>query len=512
MGRACRRRRHPRRRPLPCGREVRTAPSEVRLSRFAMPPVSQAAWPARSALVVILLLGVAALDLRAGECWPGFRGQDRQGVGASAEAPLRWSANEHVRWKTPIPGRGHSSPVVSGDLVFVTTAYESSRDRQLLGYARGLRVTLCMLVLASAVLLPRTKTWWQDALAAAALAAFVLLGVTDEQLFQFGRSAARRWLGAALTVQVGLIVSAYGLPSASRLRHIVALAVAAVGVGALVGVPDGLHQTRAIAAAVLGIVAAAAASAVLLARGLFAGAAPGKVTGIRFGAPAWVLTAWRGAVLAGAALGFVTATVLAPRSGWAYAVAAVDRDSGAVRWIREGLTAPRATVHRANSPATPTAVIDDARIVAYFGTPGLMAVSPSGRLLWTNRNLPFQSMYGVGASPVLAAGAVLVSSFTRAGPYLAAVDAATGRERWRTARADVHPEFGDSRTPLLMTIQGRPTVIVWGIHELAGHDAATGRLLWHYAHGANQRMGSMVTSILGDGDRLFLPLENGMIA
>ena len=43
-----------------------------------------------------------------------------------------------------------------------------------------------------------------------------------------------------------------------------------------------------------------------------------------------------------------------------------------------------------------------------------MAVSPTGALLWTNRDVPFQSIYGVGASPVLAADAVLVSSFTPA--------------------------------------------------------------------------------------------------
>jgi outer membrane protein assembly factor BamB len=477
-----------------------------------MPPASYRVRRARTALVAMLLLAGTALDLRAGDGWSGFRGQDRQGVGASAEAPLHWSASEHVRWKTPIPGSGHSSPVVSGDLVFVTTAYESLRDRKLLGYARSLRLTLCLLVLAGAVLLPRTRTWWHDAAAAAALAAFVLLAIADDQLLQFGRSAARRWLGAALAMLMGLIVSAYGLPSPSRLRRGVALAVAATGVAALVGLPDGLHQTRPIAAALLGIVLTAAVAAVLLARGLFAGAAPGMGTTIRFGAPAWVLTAWRGAVVACTVLGSVTATVLAPRSGWVHAVAAVDRDSGAVRWVREGPTAPRTAVHRANSPATPTAVAGAGRIVAYFGTPGLMAVSPAGQRLWTNRDVPFQSMYGVGASPVLAAGTVIVSSFTAAGPYLAAVDAATGRERWRTARPDVHPEFGDSRTPLLMTIQGRPTVVVWGLDELAGHDAATGRRLWRYAHGANQRMGSMVTSILGDGDRLYLPLENGMVA
>ena len=63
-----------------------------------------------------------------------------------------------------------------------------------------------------------------------------------------------------------------------------------------------------------------------------------------------------------------------------------------------------------------------------------------------------------------------------------------------------------------MTIQGRPTVVVWGMDELAGHDLETGRVLWRYVHGANHRMGSMVTSIVGHGDLLFLPLENGMIA
>jgi len=314
--------------------------------------------------------------------------------------------------------------------------------------------------------------------------------------------------------------------------------------------PDVSHQTRPIIFALLATVAAAAIGSVLLVLGLFAGTgsgvplvlyasaaataaaavvlepaigsptawlvlgsvATGTIARMALGARPRVLTAWRSAVIATAAIGFFTTTVLVPRGGWIYAVVAVDRQSGEIRWVRDGLTAARTTVHRANSLATPTAVADADRVVAYFGAPGLMAVGPAGTLLWTNRRVPFESMYGVGASPVLAAGAVLVSSFTPAGAYLAAFDPATGRERWRAARADVHPDFGDSRTPLVMTIQGRPTVIVWGMNELAGHDLETGRVLWTYAHGANQRMGSMVTSILGNGDLLFLPLENGMIA
>jgi outer membrane protein assembly factor BamB len=41
---------------------------------------------------------------------------------ARGDAPLRWSDSEHVAWKVPVPGRGHSSPVVWGNRIFVTTA------------------------------------------------------------------------------------------------------------------------------------------------------------------------------------------------------------------------------------------------------------------------------------------------------------------------------------------------------------------------------------------------------
>ncbi|MEI6240004.1 MAG: PQQ-binding-like beta-propeller repeat protein [Planctomycetia bacterium] len=54
-----------------------------------------------------------------GEDWPQFRGPGGRGVGASA-VPLEWSDTKNVRWKTPLPGPGSSSPVVWGDDVFVT--------------------------------------------------------------------------------------------------------------------------------------------------------------------------------------------------------------------------------------------------------------------------------------------------------------------------------------------------------------------------------------------------------
>jgi outer membrane protein assembly factor BamB len=56
--------------------------------------------------------------------WPYWRGPDADGM-ARGDAPLRWSDTEHIAWKVAIPGRGHSSPVVWGDRIFLTSAVPS---------------------------------------------------------------------------------------------------------------------------------------------------------------------------------------------------------------------------------------------------------------------------------------------------------------------------------------------------------------------------------------------------
>lgn len=53
--------------------------------------------------------------------WPRFRGPEGTGVAANATFPDTWSATENVEWKTDIPGRGWSSPIVWGDKLFLTT-------------------------------------------------------------------------------------------------------------------------------------------------------------------------------------------------------------------------------------------------------------------------------------------------------------------------------------------------------------------------------------------------------
>src|SRR6516225_5032085 len=84
----------------------------------------------RTALPLFLcLLGVPQL---LAEEWPGWRGPRGDGTSAETNVPVKWGKDENVRWRTAIPGLGHSSPIVWGDRVFVTSCLENEEKRLLL--------------------------------------------------------------------------------------------------------------------------------------------------------------------------------------------------------------------------------------------------------------------------------------------------------------------------------------------------------------------------------------------
>jgi hypothetical protein len=83
----------------------------------------------------LLAAGLASLGqvLRA-EDWPGWRGPRGDGTSAEKQVPVKWDATkaEGVLWSAEIPGEGHSSPIVLGKRVFVTSAMPGTEERLLL--------------------------------------------------------------------------------------------------------------------------------------------------------------------------------------------------------------------------------------------------------------------------------------------------------------------------------------------------------------------------------------------
>ena len=79
-------------------------------------------------LVICLLSIITLLSSHAGTApdanWPQWRGPSGQGVSLEKNLPTEWSPTKNIKWKTPIAGRGHSSPIVWGNKIFLTTAIE----------------------------------------------------------------------------------------------------------------------------------------------------------------------------------------------------------------------------------------------------------------------------------------------------------------------------------------------------------------------------------------------------
>jgi len=69
--------------------------------------------------------------------WPWWRGPNRDGHATEQTVPIEWSEDRNIAWKAPIPGRGHGSPSIVGDNVFIATADESQQTQSVICFDRS---------------------------------------------------------------------------------------------------------------------------------------------------------------------------------------------------------------------------------------------------------------------------------------------------------------------------------------------------------------------------------------
>ena len=75
-------------------------------------------------IVIMTIMGIMNSALAQGSNWPQWRGPGGRGVSDETNLPYIWSESKNIAWKTEISGRGHSSPVVWGKKIFLTTSIE----------------------------------------------------------------------------------------------------------------------------------------------------------------------------------------------------------------------------------------------------------------------------------------------------------------------------------------------------------------------------------------------------
>ena len=93
---------------------------------------------AKRALIFAVWCGLSGGALRA-ENWPGWRGPTGLGQSDEKDLPLTWGGKnqENVLWKVPVPGRGHGSPAVHGDHVYLAACDEGSGAQSVLCFDRA---------------------------------------------------------------------------------------------------------------------------------------------------------------------------------------------------------------------------------------------------------------------------------------------------------------------------------------------------------------------------------------
>ncbi len=78
------------------------------------------------------VLACLILTTCSAEQWPGWRGPRHDGTSHATGLPLEWSTQKNIVWNVPIPGTGHSSPIIWDDRIFLTTCIETTQERKLL--------------------------------------------------------------------------------------------------------------------------------------------------------------------------------------------------------------------------------------------------------------------------------------------------------------------------------------------------------------------------------------------
>lgn len=137
-----------------------------------------------------------------------------------------------------------------------------------------------------------------------------------------------------------------------------------------------------------------------------------------------------------------------------------------------------ARIHRKNSHASPTPVIEGDRIYVHFGYQGTACLTLNGEVLWKNRELYFKPTHGNGGSPVLASGNLIFTCDGDAEPKIVALNAVNGQLVWSTRRPVAAKKTFSFCTPTVIQVEGQLQVIAPGSDCVLALDPATGETIW----------------------------------
>ena len=164
----------------------------------------------------------------------------------------------------------------------------------------------------------------------------------------------------------------------------------------------------------------------------------------------------------------------------------LDAKDGRILWDTE-IFQPEATassvMHKKNSLASPSPIVTADRLYVHFGHMGTAALDLAGRIVWKQTEVAYTPQHGNGASPALIGDALVFSCDGVKDPFVASLDAATGKVRWTTPRNSSAKNQFSFSTPLAITVDGATQIILPGSGLVGGYDPKDGHEIWRSTYG-----------------------------
>ncbi|MCB1208193.1 MAG: PQQ-binding-like beta-propeller repeat protein [Verrucomicrobiales bacterium] len=191
----------------------------------------------------------------------------------------------------------------------------------------------------------------------------------------------------------------------------------------------------------------------------------------------------------------------------------VDRASGKVLHDIELIDQPEPQwAHQLNSYASPSPIVENGFLYCHFGTFGTVCLDTATLAIkWKNTELHVMHENGPGSTPVLWQDRLIVHFDGSDAQFIAAFDKATGKVLWKTPRSgemDPRPQQRKAYgTPLMVDIEGAPTVVSPAANWVYGYDPATGAERWKIPYG---ELGfSMSVRPVADDQRIYFSTSFG---
>ncbi len=144
--------------------------------------------------------------------------------------------------------------------------------------------------------------------------------------------------------------------------------------------------------------------------------------------------------------------------------------------FRQSPDAP--SIHKKNSHASPTAIVDGEQIYVHFGHQGTACLNLNGEILWKNDELVYQPVHGNGGSPVLVDNLLIFSRDGGDSSVITALDKRTGQVAWETQRNVEASKKFSFCTPLVLAVDGREQLILPGSNVVQSLNPKTGKEYW----------------------------------